>query len=243
MTVLVPVWARPQRVRPFVSSLQRARPDLGALPPGAPDVHVRALFVCNRDDPAEIAAVRAAGLEPLIVDWPAGSRGDYGRKINAAAVHAANNGADWLLCGADDLAFHDGWAGEAIAVADKTGALVVGTNDLGNPTVMSGVTSTHPLVHASYVGQGTLDGTGALMHAGYDHNCVDAELVETAKARRVWAFAEKARVEHLHPHWRKGRDDAVYRRGRETHWADRRLFNRRRRLWASKLRVARAGRR
>lgn len=224
VAVIVPVLARPQRVQPLLDNL---RCSINATH------QVRAVFVCSAGDEAEIASVRAAGKRPVILCEP--GRAEYARKINLAARFSDE---EWLLLAADDLRFHPGWLDDALAVHADTGALVVGTNDLGNPTVKQGRHSTHPLVHRAYLEQGTVDAPGLLLHEGYDHNCVDVELVETAKARGVWAFATGSHVEHLHPLWRKGDDDLVYARGRLRYSEDRRLLMRRQRLWERPLLAA-----
>lgn len=213
--VLVPVLDRPHRVRPIVDSLRetarRADP----------------VFVCSPGDMEEIDAVLDAGAEPLIADWEPG-RGDYARKINLAWRHTDH---DWVLLGADDLVFHQGWLEAALAVHARTGACVVGTNDLGNRRVVSGRHSTHSLVHRDYGECGTADDPGLLLHEGYWHNFVDDEFVQTALHRRTYAHAAAALVEHLHPHWRKADMDATYEKGQLHFDADRALFNTRARLW------------
>lgn len=219
--VLVPVLDRPRLVAPLVSSLH----DSTSAERGD-GWHVRLVFVCSPEDAREIAAVRAAGLEPLLADWPPGP-GDYARKINHAARLAEE---PWLFTGADDLRFHPGWLRACVSEHVRTGALVIGTNDLGNPWVMNGRYATHLLVHRDWLARGTIDQPGVIFHEGYDHNCVDTELVETARARRSYAFAKTAHVEHLHPSWRKGVDDSTYAKGRAHHRDDRRLLATRQRL-------------
>lgn len=70
-----------------------------------------------------------------------------------------------------------------------------------------------------------------IAHGYASRNC-DTEFVETAQARRTYAHAHEALVEHLHPNWRKGKDDPTYRRGQASLDADRALFYSRRHLWA-----------
>jgi hypothetical protein len=210
---------RPANVKPLVESL-----NLSVEAERSEGWAVRAVFVCTLGDDAEIAAVRAQEVELLFHD------GGYAAKCNHATRLVD---VDWYLTAADDLKFHLGWLRAAISAHIRTGALVVGTNDMHNPSVVNGFYATHLLVHRDYVERGTIDKPGVLMHEGYDHNCVDTELVETAKSRGMFAFAGDARVEHLHPIWKGAPDDATYRRGRENHAADRRLLAVRRRLWTS----------
>jgi hypothetical protein len=219
VAVLIPVLGRPHRVAPLVESL-----NLSVEQERSEGWIVRTVFVCTPGDDAEIAAVRAHEDELLFYD------GGYAAKCNHATRMVD---ADWYLTAADDLRFHPGWLSAAIDVHEKTGAPVVGTNDLHNPSVISGLYATHLLVHRNYLERGTIDEPGLLMHEGYDHNCVDTELVETAKSRGMFAFAKDSRVEHLHPIWKGAPDDATYRKGRERHVQDRRLLAVRRRLWTS----------
>jgi hypothetical protein len=229
--VLVPVLGRPNRAAPLLASLRASERD----------VRLRAVLICSAGDVDEIAACEAAEPDELLVaPWKPGS-GDYARKVNWAAERSSS---PWLFLGADDLAFHPGWAETAIRQGEATPARVVGTNDLGNPHVRRGIHSTHSLVARSYLEVGLADGRPGLLYEGYDHQYVDNELVETAKWRREWAFAAGAVVEHLHPHWGKAETDATYEKALSRTPDDRALFFRRRRLWRRtrpRVRRARAG--
>lgn len=215
VAVLIPVLDRPERAATVADSVvesdQRARP----------------VFLCSPGDDAEIAAVDATGHASVVVPWPVG-RGDWARKNNLGIRLVED---EWVLLGADDLRFHPGWFDACLDVAYRTDACVVGTNDMGNSRVVAGNHSTHPLVHRDYLGCGTIDEDGKILHEGYWHNYVDDEFVQTAQARGTFAPARFAYVEHLHPNWGKGRDDATYRRGLERFDDDRRLYEQRKRLW------------
>lgn len=115
-------------------------------------------------------------------------------------------------------------------VAEATGAGVIGTNDLGNPRVLAGRHSTHPLVSRRYANEmGTLDGPGQVVAEVYDHQYCDDELVLTAQRRAEWAFAREAVVEHLHPFFGKAEMDATYDKAIAKTADDRATFMRRRR--------------
>jgi hypothetical protein len=223
VAVLIPVLSRPDRVAPLLASLEGTGAGLDEKP------LIRPTFLCSPDDEAEIAAVAATGLVPLVVEWEPG-QGDYARKINHGATNVA---ADWFFLGADDLRFHPGWLAACLLVHSQTGACVIGTNDLGNPRVTAGEHATHSLVHADYRECGTLDEPDSykLLHEGYWHNFVDDEFVGTAKQRGTFAMAADAHVEHLHPNWRKSRDDETYRRGLATFHVDQALHFQRSRRW------------
>lgn len=224
--VAVPVLERPHRAQALLESLADSLDGYGP--------RCRLLFLCSLGDGPEIAACRraCAGVSWATADvcpWPA-MPGDWAKKLNYAI-----SGSDepFILCGADDLAFHQGWAGAALLCAELTGAGVIGTNDLHNPRVVRGQHSTHPLLTRSYTQLGGIDG-GPVLHEGYSHQYVDDELVAVAKARRSWTFCDDALVEHLHPYFDGAPQDATYRRGQdpERTRADLVLHQRRRRLWA-----------
>lgn len=218
ITVLVPVLSRPQNAQPLVTSLligSSARP--------------RMIFLCSPGDEEEIKACLRTEMEVHVVDWENGP-GDWAKKINRGVTLSTS---EFFLLGADDLRFHPGWDDEALRVAEESGAGVIGTNDLGNATVMRGLHSTHPLVRRSYIEeQGTIDEPGKCLHEGYHHQWVDTELVETAKVRGQWAFAKDSRVEHLHPFWKKGRMDSTYEKALSTSQEDHAHFQSRRLLWS-----------
>jgi hypothetical protein len=218
--VVVPVLARPHRIRPLLHDIavsMRHYPKAVAV-----------TFVVDPDDHRTIEACAEAGADWL-TDWS--MHPTYASKINegAAQGHAA-----WVLTAADDLHFHRGWFGAAMATHRATGALVIGTNDLANRRVVAGEHSTHTLIARSYINDpgGCVDtGPGSVMHAGYPHEYCDDELIETARARGVFAHSARCVLEHLHPMVGKGDDDATYRRGRSTRARSREIYEARRHLW------------
>lgn len=217
--VLVPVLDRPHRVKPLVDSLQASRHRSCTVWP---------IFICSPSDHAEIAAVKAqpdVGL--MVVDWEPG-RGDWAKKLNYAFRHTQS---DWVLLGADDIVFREGWMQNALHIHEEYHPCVIGTNDLGNPRVTSGHHSVHPLVHRAYAECGTIDDETVLLHEGYWHNFVDDEFVGTARYRQTYAPAVDSHIEHLHPNWGKGEMDATYARGQARFDIDRAHFQTREHLW------------
>ncbi len=158
----------------------------------------------------------------------------YARGINWLAQKAVEAGHEWLLMGADDIVPRHDWWEKAMAKVESGGMLdpkVIGTNDLGNSNTALGVYSTHPLVRADYVANGTIDGQPGIMYEGYQHNFVDTELAMTAKYRGVWAHAGDSVVEHMHHLWGKAPNDASYQRTDATMAADGDLYESRKHLW------------
>lgn len=220
--VLLPVLNRPQNAEPVAETI-RATSD------------ARILFICSRGDRGQVAeckrlAKKIDDLVVLVVSWEPGP-GDYARKINFAFGLTED---EWVFTGADDLRFHDGWLFAALSVAAQKNARVVGTNDMCNPMTMRGGHSTHTLVARSYVDElgGGWDGPGIVLHEGYDHQCVDNELVTAAKQRHEWAHCRMSRVQHLHPLCEKIARDATYTKALAHGQEDIALF--RQRLQASR---------
>ncbi len=200
LIVLVPVLNRPQNVAPLIESFE-ASGTPGAL-----------IFVMTEGDADEQTVVKAATpywMESPLVTWP--------EKINWAYNYVRDN-ADWVLFGADDITFHEGWwdaTGPLRAVPEVS---VIGTNDLGNPRVIAGEHTTHALVRSTYLG--TVDDPDSIVHTGYKHWCVDDEFLWTAKMRGCWSFCPGAVIEHNHPYWKKGEWDDTYAKGEENSAAD-----------------------
>lgn len=220
-TIVVPTLGRP-------ANLARLEQSFRTIDHGAP---CDLMLVCSATDrPSVNMAESLAGdhVTVLRVPYEPGGRGDQAVKLNAGALLARG---DWILACDDDCVFHDGWLREALKAARKTGAKVIGTNDLGNKEVLNGVFSTHPLFHRDYLELGTIDQPRRLYHEGYWHQCTDREAAETAKARGLWAYAPEAVVEHLHHAFGKADPDDVYAIADEHYADDKRLFEARRRLW------------
>jgi hypothetical protein len=219
--ILIPVLGRPKNAQKVADSIHAHT-----------KVPHMTIFLCSRDDHAEIEACRTTGSVVWLCD-----EDSYAHKINVGAkVDLGGEPSEFIFLGADDLAFHDGWDGAAIDRYHETGRPVVGTNDLGNPTVIAGNHATHSLVHRSYLPLGTIDEPDKLLHEGYDHNWVDTEFIETAMMRDAFTFAFDSHVEHLHPFWRKGPMDVIYKRGQEKYHRDAALFKARRRRWRERAR-------
>lgn len=222
--VLIPVLGRPDAVAPVLESIQKT----------SDPERVRAVFIASPADRDERAAIRAAGADLLVLDREPGI-GDYAAKIN---LGYRETDEELLFTGADDLRFRANWLEFAVAkLRGRPRVGVVGTNDLGSRRVMRGDHSTHSLVTRRYADErGTVDGPGAVLAECYRHNFVDDELVQTAKSRGAFLFARAAIVEHLHPHWGKGKLDATYRLGTSTFDADRQVFRARQERWGGRQR-------
>lgn len=210
VAVLVPVLQRPHRVNPLLASITAATSQPHTV-----------VFVCDPDDDEQIAAIEAADHPNVRIMTTGGS---YARKINEA-VHATTE--PFVFTGADDLHFRAGWLEHALAA--MAGAVqVVGVNDLLRRRRAH---ATHFLIAREYAMRPCVDGTRGPMCEAYDHSFVDDELIATAAHRSVYAYAERARVEHRHWLNRRAPDDEVYRKGRLRFDEDRALFRERSQMW------------
>lgn len=216
--VFVPVLGRPDNVQSLLESLHANS-----------EIPHRVLFMCSPGDEAQIEVCMRSGEDVRVVSWDP-AHADYPKKMNAAFRETSN---PWMLLGADDISFEKGWDTEALHVAERTSAAVVGTNDVAHPDVRRGLTSTHPLVSRRYVTEygGSLDGPGVLIHEGYDHNYCERELVGLAQSRQMWAFARKSIVRHRHPCWGTAPIDDTYRKPQASIGLDHQLFLTRSNLW------------
>lgn len=219
--VVLPVLYRPRRAPEVLASVTASQRD----------TPLRPLFMLSNGDIRELSAVSVLDADYAIMG--AGRQpGDYARKVNQAIRLTKE---PWIFTGADDLAFRAGWADAAIAFAEATGVRAVGINDLGRWATRRGMRpSPHFLVHRSYIEErGTVDQLGVVFHEGYDHNYVDTEFLWTAIARGEYAYCPTAVVEHLHPVWRKGHRDEVYKLGQRQASRDHRLFQQREWMWTT----------
>ncbi len=217
IVVLVPVLGRPANAQPLADSLAAASPG------------VRLVFLVSLGDTDQHEACVKTGADVLVLD-ALRAPGDFARKINEGYRATTE---PFVFQAADDVEFRLGWDDAALRVAEDTGAGVVGTNDLANPVVRKGRHSTHSLIRRSYVDHpgASADGPGTVFSEAYGHAFCDNELVELAKKRGQWAFAESSHVLHRHWVWGTAEKDATYRVGMETFQADSRVFHRRRRAF------------
>lgn len=218
LAILITVLRRPQNVQPLLDSIINTTSSVFDV-----------LFLVTPGDKEEISELKRCNQSYIIMDDNYETRGDYARKINTGFSSVK---ASWYFLGADDLRFHPLWFENAMDVHRRTDDCVIGTNDMGNPSVVRGLHATHSLVLRDYVLDcGTIDEPGKVLHEGYQHNFVDSEFVETAKWRGAWSFSMHSKVEHLHPDWKKGNQDGVYQIGKSGWTVDQTYFERRKKLW------------
>jgi hypothetical protein len=210
VAVIVPVMKRPWQAAPFMASLK------------ASTGLAHAYAIADEDDERTIAAWRQAGASVIIRP---GSAGTFAEKVNYGYGATSER---WIFIVGDDARFQGDWLDQAQHTARLTGnvAKVIGTNDLGNPRVISGEHATHLLIDRDYIDEygASWDGPGVVAHEGYRHWFVDDEIVYKSKQRGVWAMSTQSIVPHLHPMWGKAANDEVYELGQSHAEADAKTF-------------------
>lgn len=223
LAILVPVLNRPQNIAPLIDSFLNNCPrtsTLNFLSDARTDQEEyetyckECTYIRLGEDYERIIWQQTTNL----ITWP--------EKINEG-IKRIN--ADWYLCGADDIRPHKGWWEAANHLRENPQIGLIGTNDLGNPRVLAGEHTTHPLIRRTYYLQGGLDGE-SLIPQFVKHWYVDDILVATAKKRNAWAFCPDAIIEHLHPYWEKGEWDSTYSLGESSATEDRQAAT----VWAEK---------
>lgn len=224
--VLVPVLARPQRALRAVNNIRAASV-----------TQPRILFICSEGDDDEIRACKATDADVTVV--PKEERGDWAKKLEHGRAMTTE---DYMVLGADDLCFNDFWDRNALTAFERMDIGVLGTQDKGNSLVKRGLHSTHPIVCRGYADMhGTIDRPDLMIADCYGHQFCDNELCQTAMARGCWHFARDVVIEHLHPNWHKGVDDATYRHGLSYFKEDSMMFTQRSKMWKQSGRRARRG--
>lgn len=210
----MPVLRRPQRAAPFMHSLRET---------AGPAV-CRVTVIAGLDDVHTAIAWAQCGANVTFCDAEPGS---FAQRVNYGYRRTRR---EWMLLVGDDVHFHHQWWQRALAEAERSGANVIGTNDLGNGAVMAGQHATHMLIRRSYVDEvgAGWDGPGVVCHEGYRHCFVDDEIVTAAKDRGTFLPVLTSVIEHLHPAWGKSEIDETYAIGAESMGADRLTYERRR---------------
>lgn len=217
IAILVPVLGRAHQIKPLLQSIGSAT-----------TTEHRVVFIFSPGDDEPMAEAEGTEAVSILATW-APDRADYAKKL---ALGFRLTEEPWLFQGATDLQFYAGWDTNALRLARQSHASVIGTNDLGNPLVKRGQSSTHTLFSREYIEKygGTADNSGLIFSEAYDHQWTDNEFIDTARLRRQWAFSRRSVVEHMHPHWNKGDMDSTYEKATRATTDDQRLYMRRRAL-------------
>lgn len=139
--------------------------------------------------------------------------------IGAAFARRMNN-ANYFVIGADDVVFQPGWLEAAWNVMVSIGGSgLVGLNE-GDGSAF-GVMATHFMVSLKYAVRGL---GGCIMIPSYRHGHTDAEATIRARRDGRLAWAEEARIQHLHPIYGTAPNDKIYEKGAASIPHDEALF-------------------
>jgi hypothetical protein len=182
---------------------------------------VEYILVLDLDDEASALAVEPLAHVPG-VQVLAGPAGTAISKWNIGLAHARGN---WIVLGADDLYFRDGWIDAMVSV----GSPFVGLRDVlpGDPDQAP----TWPWVsHYAMTREFIVRHHGGVLAIPHYHSWyTDVETCERAVRAGLFALTAVPVTEHRHVSHGKAPDDDTYRRGRQWHEMDRDVFIRRQR--------------
>ena len=175
LVILVPVLARPHRVKPVLESAARATPGADVL------------FIADPDDTDELEVLTCEGADFVA---PGGT---YASKINDG-IRATD--APLIMSAADDLSFIPGWF-EAAKKCLTEQIRVVGITDQVTERNRLGHHAAHFLIARDYALLPTIDGGRGPFCEGYGHQYVDDEFIGTARHRDALGRALRDMVASL----------------------------------------------
>lgn len=212
IAVLIPTLGRPHRIPGLVENLRLTAPD------------AEVYLIHEPEDDATRTAIRVSGARAI-----ANTRSpSYAGAVNTALLATTE---PLLYVAADDFYFHPHWLPPLMDLVKDYP--VVGSNDLHNTDVTAGNMATSFLIRRDYALTAVVDEPGVMLHEGYTHNFVDAELVATAQSRGAFAHCATSHVEHLHYLWGLAVKDETYAKSVRHHEADQALFRSRQALWTA----------
>jgi hypothetical protein len=208
VAILIPTTGRPQQMFANVGKLLEQE--------WPKDVNVSIYLSVPKDDAETLKEAKKLKGDVKLVSRPSNTTAVQG--WNAAYIEAVKDGADWLVLGADDVIWHEGWLGLALKTAKKTGAAMVGLND-GHHDI--NIFGPHYLMSVKFT-QDVLGGVYIPPH--YASWSFDREVCDRAKERGLYAPCHEAMAEHLHPEWKTAEMDSTYSLGYVHHAKDRQMY-------------------
>lgn len=195
--IIVPVLGRPEHAKVFIDSLDRSYDKASH--------QVQVYAMCEQVGSSDFEAWDMQSCAWATRGHTFAEKVNYGYQLTDA---------EWVLLVGTDVRFHEGWVNALEdAIARNPEVWVLGTKDFGNPRVMAGAHTCHPVIGRDYIDRlgSSWDGPGVVCHE-YHHCFVDDEIVLRAKQLNAWMPTE-AVIEHLHPYWGKAEHDEVYAEG------------------------------
>lgn len=193
VSVVIPSLNRPGKLRDCLEQLLTASPE------------VEVIVAAHPDDKATQRMVKRLAVVKLVTT--------PGTSVEAWNIGAAAASGDYLVLGADDLWFYDGWYEAALeAMAKLGGHGLVAFNDL---SPLAGRLATHYMVSRNYA---VNEWGGFLAAPYYKKQWIDNEATHRARRDERFIYAEDSVVEHMHPVWDKGENDSTYQMAEDNEW-------------------------
>jgi hypothetical protein len=132
----------------------------------------------------------------------------------------------------DDFLFLDGWDTAPLKMLeDFPDIMVLGVHD-GNPNTSF---SAIQIIRRQYIKEqsGVVDMPNRVYYP-YNHNFVDTEMTETARARKVWDRCDAPCIEHQHPSFKwlgEFEPDETYQKNDASAGKDSETYHNRKHLW------------
>ncbi len=223
LAICVPVHHRPESAEPFLDSLNDTTfARIGLYVVTSPG-----------DDETKMAWLNGMVKRTFQGEVMDSNDESYPLKVEATYRHLRSLGKEsprFILLVGDDVRFHSGWYKAFVdAAAANPNAGLISTNDMGNLYVMRGTHATHPIFRVSYIETkgASWDGPGTIVHTGYRHSWCDEEWSVKAIHDGAFVYVPDCKIEHLHPTWNKGTQDATYQIARDHIMDDHDLYQRR----------------
>lgn len=140
---------------------------------------------------------------------------------NAAYHKAREMGVGWVVLGADDVEWKDGWLKAALNAAAGR-AQVVGLNDGHTNMPHYGA---HYMASVAFLEERI---GGYMAPPKYGSWWFDREVCERANALGLYAYTPEPVIEHHHPDWGLAEMDATYEEAWPLHDVDREVYLKRR---------------
>lgn len=215
VAILTPTFNRPSKIKPYIENIKSVT-DMSLV-----DI----VFIVEDDD----VIVKNKCLNSDAITIINKRKRSYAGAINTAVRELDY---DYYFASADDCYFYNNWLPPILELSKNYG--VVGTNDLGNPSVLNKQHATHYLVSKRYLNKCVFDSPNDMLHEGYLHNFTDTELVQNAISNKEFIPCLHSIVEHLHYSFGKSDFDETYKKQDGTSNHDIALYNARKINWENK---------
>lgn len=208
--ILIPTYRRPHALQRVVDNIKETT-----------TVPHRIVFIYEKDDRGSGIAARLTGADALENPWEP----SFSNSLQAGYEVTKS---PFFLPANDDFDFQQGWDIAALDAMGDQWVQAVGIYDGAHSC--DAIT----LIRRSYIEQqsGVADMPNRVFYP-YNHNYVDTEFAQTAKARGVFKAVPESVIVHKHPSWGLAENDETYSKNQRTLSEDGATFNSRAHLWAT----------